>query len=82
MDRTSIINKLKETFKIIVHNSVDVNSIDENANIMLDLGVNSIGLIYMAMAIHKQFNVDMSTVSIDTFKTVKDVVDYLQEQVK
>lgn len=82
MTRTEIENKLKEIFKIVVHNDVVLDNIDENANIMLDLGVNSIGLLYMAIAIEKEFNVDMSNISTTTFKTIGDVVNYIEENTK
>lgn len=78
MSREEIIVKLKEVFQMVVYNGVNVDLIDENSNIKLDLGVNSVGLIYLVVAIEKVFNVDMSNVTADTFKTVKDVVDFIQ----
>lgn len=77
MNRREIENKLKEIFKIVVNGNVSLDNLDLNSNIMLDLGINSIGLLYMAIAIEKEFNVDMSKVSPTTFKTVMDVIDYL-----
>ena len=49
---------------------------------MLDLGVNSIGLIYMVVAIEKTFDIDMSEVTFTTFKTIDDVITYIQERTK
>ena len=79
MERNEILNKLKEIFKMVVGNSVSVDEIRPDANIMLDLGVNSIGMLYMAIAIEKEFNVDMSDVTPSTFKTVSDVIDYIEK---
>ena len=79
MERNEILNKLKEIFKMVVGNSVSVDEIRPDANIMLDLGVNSIGMLYMAIAIEKEFNVDMSDVTPLTFKTVSDVIDYIEK---
>ena len=78
MSREEIVVKLKEVFQMVVYNGVNVDLIDENSNIKLDLGVNSVGLIYLVVAIEKVFNVDMSDVTADTFKTVKDVVDFIE----
>ena len=79
MNRNDILEKLKGIFKIVVNNGVDVNSVTEESNIALDLGVNSIGQLYMAIAIEKEFDVDMSEVAPSTFKTVSDVIDYIEK---
>ena len=80
--REEIKNKLKEVFQMVVYNGVNVDLIDESSNIKLDLGVNSIGLIYLAVAIEKVFNIDMSNITVDTFKTVSDVIDYISNGIK
>ena len=82
MTRNEIIEKLKEIFQLVINNGVSLDDVSESADVTNDLGVNSIGLIYMAVAIEKTFNIDMSNVSINTFKTVKDVVDYIENGLK
>ena len=82
MERNEILNRLKEIFKIVVHSNVDLDSLTEDANIMLDLGINSIGLLYMAIAIEKEFLVDMTRVSPASFKTIGDVVTYIENKTK
>ena len=79
MNRSEILEKLKGIFKIVVNNGVDVTSVKEESNIALDLGVNSIGLLYMAIAIEKEFGIDMADVAPSTFKTVADVIDYIEK---
>ena len=79
MNRAEILEKLKDIFKIVVNNGVDIASVTEDANIGLDLGVNSIGLLYMAIAIEKEFGVDMADVAPSTFKIVADVIDYIEK---
>ena len=78
MNRNDILEKLKGIFKIVVNNGVDVNSVTEESNIALDLGVNSIGQLYMAIAIEKEFDVDMADVAPSNLKTVADVIDYIE----
>ena len=82
MTREEIKNKLKEVFQMVVYNGVNVDLIEESSNIKLDLGVNSIGLIYLAVAIEKVFNIDMSNITVDTFKTVSDVIDFIAKGIK
>ena len=82
MTRTEVMDKLKEVFQMVVYNGVNVDLIDESSNIKLDLGVNSVGLIYLVVAIEKVFNVDMSEVTVETFTNVGDVVTYIYEGMK
>ena len=81
MTREEIFNKLKEIFTLVIHNGIDTEKVTTDANIMLDLGVNSIGLIYMVVAIEKTFGIDMSEVTFTTFKTIDEVITYIQERV-
>ena len=82
MNREEILTKLKEIFKMVVNNGVSIDDVTPNANIMLDLGVNSIGMLYMAIAIEKEFDVDMNDVTPSTFKTINDVIDYIEKHQK
>ncbi|MCH5151859.1 MAG: hypothetical protein J1F65_04285 [Clostridiales bacterium] len=82
MTKEEILVKLKDIFKLVVHNGVEVDHLDASANITLDLGVNSVALIYLVLAIEKTFNVEMRDVTYSSFKTVGEVVDYIYERVK
>lgn len=81
MSRAEILAKLKDIFKLVVHNGVSVDNLDESANITLDLGVNSVALIYLVLAIEKTFKVEMRDVTYNSFKTVGEVVDYVYERI-
>jgi acyl carrier protein len=80
MTREEIIIKLKEVFQMVVCNGVNIDLITEESNIKLDLGVNSVGLIYLVVAIEKIFQVNMMNVTVETFKTVGDVITYIYEE--
>ena len=80
MSKEEIIEKLKEIFQLVVHNGVSVDNITEESNITTDLGVDSVGLIYLAIAIEKTFDIDMSEVTINTFKNIGDVIKFIQER--
>lgn len=81
MTREEILAKLKDIFKLVVHNGVQVEDLDPSANITLDLGINSVAVIYLALAIEKTFNVELRDVTYSTFQTVGDVIDYIYERV-
>lgn len=80
MTREEIIIKLKEVFQMVVCNGGNIDLITEESNIKLDLGVNSVGLIYLVVAIEKIFQVNMMNVTVETFKTVGDVITYIYEE--
>lgn len=80
MTKLEIREKLKEIFKLVIHNGINVDLIEDDANIKTDLNVNSIGLIYLLIAIEKTFNLDMSDVTFNTFSKVGEVIDYIYEK--
>ena len=77
MSEKEVFDKLINIFNIVINRSVDVSKINIDSKIVEDLGVNSIGLIYLAVAVEEEFDVDMSKASLETFKTIKDVINYI-----
>lgn len=81
MTRQEIIGKLKD---IIV--SADpglearASSVTEDTRIMQDLGLSSIGMLYIAIAIEEEFKIRFDNVGISDFKTVRDIVDYVEKR--
>lgn len=78
MSELEIFEKLKEIFVLVVNRNADVSKITMKDNIINDLGVSSVGLIYLIVAIEETFGVDMSEVSVNTFQTIEDVIKYIQ----
>ena len=75
-----ILEKLKEIFiNINPDSELDMNSITEESRIIEDLGLNSIGVLYLVLAIEEEFNVVMHNSSIENFKTLGDVISYIKE---
>ena len=81
MTKEEILAKLKEIFKLVVHNGVDADKLDLDSNIRLDLGISSVALIYLVLSIERTFGINMRDVSYDTFTTVNDVVEYVYGKV-
>ena len=77
MSEKEVFDKLINIFNIVINRSVDVSKINIGSKIVEDLGVNSIGLIYLAVAVEEEFDVDMSKASLESFKTIKDVINYI-----
>ena len=78
MLREEIKQQLGEIYALITSN--DANSISENADLRTDLGLSSIGMLYLIIAIEQKFNVTFENVSMGDFETVKDVVDFIEKK--
>ena len=78
MSEKEIFDRLLNVFSIVVNRNVDSNLINVDSKIVEDLGVNSIGLVYLAVAVEEEFEVDIAKASLESFKTVQDVIDYIK----
>jgi acyl carrier protein len=78
MERSEALEKLKVIMKdIITDSNVDIDKINEDCNLIEDLGFDSLSLLMMAVQIEEEFSKSMQDMSSDTFVTVKDVLDYI-----
>ncbi|MBO5212277.1 MAG: acyl carrier protein [Clostridia bacterium] len=80
MTREMIIEKLRNIFKMV--NGNDNIEVDEATDLRTGLGLNSIGMLYMIIAIEENFGVRFENVSMGDFNTVSDVINYIEEQKK
>ena len=81
MTRSSILEKLNDIFKLTLTGEKKEQFYQENANLTTDLGLNSVGMLYMVIAIEEYFNLRFDDVSFGDFVTVGDVVDYIEKKV-
>ena len=80
MTKLEILDELKKIFTLVVNRNMDVSTIKMESKIINDLGVSSVGLIYLMVAIEETFDIDMSDASFDSFETVQDVVNYIYDK--
>lgn len=80
MTELEILEELKKIFVLVVNRGADVDKVTLDAKIVSDLGVSSVGLIYLMVAIEEQFEIDMSDATFDSFETVSDVVNYIKSK--
>ena len=82
LSRTEIKENLKGIMEYAIRdNSVDLDSLDEASSLVTDLGLNSVGILYIVIAIEEEFSIEFENVGFSDFKTVGDVVDYIEEKV-
>lgn len=69
-----------ETVKDILSKQlrVDIDSITEDTNIMEDLGADSLDIVEMLMNIEQDYGIVIADDDIVGFKTVSDIVRYIE----
>ena len=82
MKREDIKAKLDDIFKLALTGEKKEQQFTENANLVTDLRLNSVGILYMVIAIEEYFNMRFNDVAFGDFITVKDVVDYIEKKVE
>lgn len=78
MDKNTVLEKLKEIFKL-VNPDFDVNNVSLSSRLKEDLNMTSLSMIYIVVALENEFDIDMSDVSFNSFETVENVVEYILE---
>ena len=80
MKREDILERLKKTLKKVSKKTdVDYDSISDETSLKYELGLDSIQIIMIALAIEMDFGIEFKEYGIDTFKTVGNVVSYIME---
>lgn len=81
MTRNDILEQLKQVFTIAVGDDVDVSKVNEDASLTDDLGLNSVGILYVVVAIEEQFGIEFDELGFSDFTTVKSVIDYIEQKI-
>ena len=83
MTRNEIVDKLKNV--ILMATGEDESALEtwtEQSNLTTDLGLNSVGVLYVVIAIEEFFSIQFDDVGFSDFKTVGDVIDYIENKIK
>lgn len=80
MDRKQFFDKLKEILSFSFSDSSEIlDKCSESSNLITDLGLNSVGMLFMVISIEEAFSVSFENVNFSSFVTVKDVIDYIEK---
>lgn len=82
MTRNEITEKLKDILTLALGNTIDLSKCTEESNLTTDLGLNSVGVLYVVIAIEEFFNIRFGDVSFGDFQTVGDVINYIEGQMQ
>ena len=81
MTRIEIFEKLKDIIKRALPDRAEfIDACDETVGLHTGIGLNSIWLLYVVIAIEEFFNVSFDEVSFNDFSTVADVIDFIEKQ--
>lgn len=78
MQRSEIVLKLKEILFNALEEEVEIS---ESTNLVSDLSLNSIALLYIALDIESEFKIEMKNEEIAGISTLGEWVDYVEKRV-
>ncbi len=55
-----------------------VESCTEDANLALDIGLTSVGILYIVIAVEETFGIRFDNVNASDFVTLRNVADYIE----
>ena len=77
----STFERLINVCKAVFEDELDLTRVTEDSNLREDIGINSVGLLYMAMALEEEFEIKFTNDDFIDLKTVKDVVGIIDKKV-
>lgn len=77
----STLERLIKVFNSVFEDDVDVSAISESTSLQKDLGISSIGMLYMAMAMEEEFSIKFTNEDLMKLATVADVIACVEAKV-
>lgn len=82
MSRNEIIEKLGDVMRLVMTDEAfDPANMTEDMKLVGDLGLSSVGVLYVVIAIEEFFNIRFDDVGFADFDTVGDVINYVESKV-
>ena len=66
--------RLIKVFNAVFEGDIDIEAVNQDADLREDVGINSIGMLYMAMAIEEEFGIKFTNDDFPSMRTVADVI--------
>lgn len=76
--REEIFNELKDILESAGDFEGKLDGIDESAELVKDLGLSSISILYLVISIEETFGVSFDGCGVADFETLKNVIDYIE----
>ena len=72
--------RIKKVCESVFEGELDTSAITPEASLFEDIGMNSIGILYMAMALEEEFSIKFSNDDFPNIKTVSDVIAVIEKK--
>lgn len=83
LTRKEIFEKLQDILISINENDREkIEASTEASRLVEDLGLTSVGMLYLVIILEESFQIKFEDVGTATFDTVAKVVDYIEERTK
>ena len=84
MTRIEIMEKLRDILAMAMGDAAAemLANCTEDSSLTEDLALNSVGMLYVVIAIEEFFGIQFDDVGFGDFSTVRDVVDYIEKKAK
>lgn len=71
-----------DTLKRILEDQLDIDpaTINEDTNIMDDLGADSLDMVELMMSVEEEFDITIEESDAHLFKTIGDVINYIESK--
>ncbi len=76
----STFERLVKVFNVVFEDEISSTTIDLNANLHKDMGISSIGMLYMAMALEEEFEIKFSNEDLMKLNSVADVIACIESK--
>ena len=81
ISRNEIKEKLASVIRMAMPSlALEADKIDESMALTTDMGLNSVGVLYVVIAVEEFFGIRFDDVGFADFHTVADVVDYIEKK--
>ena len=75
-----ILERLAKVFEAVFEESIDTKVFTAEASLREDMGINSIGLLHMAMAVEEEFGIQFKNEDFSSIRTVSDVIACIESK--
>ena len=83
LSREEIFDGLKRILLIIDPNKKEIlPTVNEETRLQEDLGLTSVSLLYLVVAIEEEFDIEFDNLGIEDFRTVGQAIDYIESKLK
>ena len=79
LTREEIFNGLKKILLVMDPTKKElVDSLNEDSRLIEDVGLASVSMLYLVVAIEEEFNIEFGDLGVEDFKTIKQTIYFIE----